>query len=242
MALQRRFQTTIDPTQADPAYQPGALKPGLIRRGGVTGTGMREPDFVAPSTPMSGPYTPVTPMPAPDLGGVNAGGSAVGNRTPQSYDTDGYATPGYMTGAGKTMLGGYEPSKLGNIGHQTPKYAVGRIVSNYADTTEGLRQALPDLQRAYPGVQIVGNGGKLDFRNSTAPQLGIVDVGKGFSAGGGQGYQWLVDEPGVAPGAPTMSTGTPIEPPSTRSSILEMLEADERRPLRTAQYRQGREV
>ena len=227
MALQRRFQTPIDPTE-DPAYQPGAMKPGIVRRGGATGTAERVP---VPSSEIGMIDTPPAPNPTPESGPYTPVDTA-------SWNTDGYQAPRYTPqSVGRTALGGYESSKLGSNTHQTPKYAVGRIVSNYEDTPDGLRQALPDLQRAYPGVQLIGtNGDKLDFRNTDWKELGVIDIGMSFSTGGRQGFQWLPDESGMEPYTP-MQMPTQAQPPTERNAILEMLEADGKKPLRTARYR-----
>jgi hypothetical protein len=118
----------------------------------------------------------------------------------QTWDTDGYAAPGYMAeGLGATTLNGYDSGKLNNADHQTPKYVVGRILSNFPDTPEGLRQALPLLQQAYPGTEITGtNGDKLNI-----PGVGNnLDVGVKFGEGGGQGWQWLdpsAEDPTITP-------------------------------------------
>jgi len=225
MALMRRFSQAPDATEN---YQPGAVKPGLVRRGGVTGTmepgrevgALIEPPVPAPnSTPESGPYTPVTP-----------------DRS--SWNTDGYQAPTYTPQNVGAAPAGFDPGKWADVNHQTPKYGVSRIWSQYPQTPEGLQQALPEIQRAYPGVQIVGRD-KLDI-----PGVGVIDVGRSFASGGNNGGpQWLpVDGAEVRPYTPTALPTQAQEPPTERNAILEMLEADGRKPLRTAQYRVGREV
>jgi hypothetical protein len=253
MALRRRFPLSQDDAQDD-GYQPIGMgqrptpvtpEPAPVFQQPQTSqpTDLRtQPVPYRPpqGTPAPTPYTPPAPRPTP--------GTAIPVSNPTAstpMNTDGYAAPAFIPkGTGSTMLGGYDPAKLADLNHQTPKYAVGRILSNFPDTPEGLRQALPDLQRAYPGVEIIGVGGKLDFRNATDPNiraLGIVDVGKAFGAGGGQGYQW---DTGGNPGTPTVAplmqeNLSPIDQdsPVMRNAIMDLLEGQGQRPLRTAQYR-----
>jgi hypothetical protein len=68
---------------------------------------------------------------------------------------------------------------------------VGRILSMYGSTPEGLQQAMPAIQAAFPGAQLVG----IDSIN--IPGIGIVDVGLGFDQGGNQGWAWQPDSDGT---------------------------------------------
>jgi hypothetical protein len=79
---------------------------------------------------------------------------------------------------------GYDAAKWANLSHTTPKYTVGRILSYYPPTPDGLTQALPEIQKAYPGTTRVGDD-KIDI-----PDVGVVDVGLSFSIGGGVGWWW----------------------------------------------------
>lgn len=233
MALQRRFAPNPDilpEMAAESPYAPGAVKPGLVRRGGISGTAERPalpglPELItAPPvpppapTPESGPYTPVDTS---------------------AWNTDGYQAPTFQPTAKGGPMAGWDATKWANNAHQTPKYGVGRILSNYAPTVAGLAQALPEIQRAYPGVTFDGKD-KLMI-----PGVGTIDVLVGASQGG-SGWAWQdMPERGVTPYArPSAPTSTPTqvtEQPSVRNSVLEMLEADGRKPLRTAQYL-GREA
>jgi hypothetical protein len=151
------------------------------------------------------------------------------------WNTDGYQAPTFQPKAAGGAMAGWDQEKWANTNHQTPKYGVGRILSNYAPTVEGLAQALPEIQRAYPGVTFDGKD-KLMI-----PGVGTIDVLVGASQGGREWAWQDMPERGVSPYEPPMSTGTPIEQPSVRNSVLEMLEADGRKPLRTRQYL-GREA
>jgi len=82
---------------------------------------------------------------------------------------------------------GWDPTKWADQSHTTPKYVIGRILQKYPSTPDGLRQALGEIQQAFPGASISGsNGDRL-----TIPGLGTFDVGRGFAQGGNQGWQWL---------------------------------------------------
>jgi hypothetical protein len=115
----------------------------------------------------------------------------------QSYNTDRYEGPG---SAGR--LEGFDNTKLNNPEHNTPKYIVGRILSHYPNTPEGLQQALPEIQRHFPGTRIVGSkGDKLDFGSNVDPKsgqpLGVIDVIRA-AGNGGEAWQWLpVEGPGA---------------------------------------------
>lgn len=102
--------------------------------------------------------------------------------------------------------------------------------------TQDLTTALPQLQEAFPGLQLVNNGqsGKIQLPNGQ-----IVDIGNSFGVGGGVGWQWLTDQPqqrfddggmtvpttGFLPpqtptvsNTPTTSAAAPIRLSSTTSS------------------------
>lgn len=81
---------------------------------------------------------------------------------------------------------GWDEKKWYDTSHQTPKYVVGRIVAKYPHTPDGLKQALPQIQAAYPGAQITGSkGDKLSI-----PGVGLVDVVQAAGEGG-KAWQWL---------------------------------------------------
>ena len=81
---------------------------------------------------------------------------------------------------------GWDAAKWVNPNHTTPKYVVGRILSRFPPTPDGLTQALPEVQKAMPGTTRVGDD-KLNI-----PDVGIVDVGLSFGIGGGVGWWWGV--------------------------------------------------
>jgi hypothetical protein len=97
-------------------------------------------------------------------------------------------TPATTPSATKAPLppcpGGWDAAKWNNPEHTTPKYVIGRILSYYPPTPDGLTSAMPEIQKAYPGTTRVGDD-KIDI-----PDVGLVDVGLSFSIGGGVGWWW----------------------------------------------------
>lgn len=124
---------------------------------------------------------------------------------PMTINTDGYAQPAYAVAGSSQAPAGWDPTKWATGTHQTPKYVVGRILSQYAPTVDGLSQAIAEVQRAYPGTTFNGKD-KL-----TIPGVGTIDVLQGASQGG-QAWQWL-DEAAAssAPAAATTSMQSLIQ-------------------------------
>jgi hypothetical protein len=141
----------------------------------------------------------VTPGPT---GGVPATNTAAATTTdaaatpaggitlPADVDTNGYAKPGYAVAGSPQAPPGWDQAKWANTAHQSPKYAVGRIMSQYPQTTEGLKQAMPEIIKAYPGAVQTGED------TIKIPGVGEIDVVK---AGGG--FWW---------GPETDANGNPI--------------------------------
>jgi hypothetical protein len=96
----------------------------------------------------------------------------------------GAPAPAAGTTTSKPVMPGWDPAKWADEKHVTPKYLVGRILSNYPPTPQGLKDALAEIQKALPGTTIVGDD-KLDI-----PDVGKVDVGLAFKKGGGVGWWW----------------------------------------------------
>jgi hypothetical protein len=86
-------------------------------------------------------------------------------------------------------LQGWDCCKWDDPKHQTPKYAVGRIIAAFPPTPAGLRQALPMINAIYPGTEILpGKGDKVHI-----PCVGVVDLI--VAAGeGGKGWWWGADD------------------------------------------------
>jgi hypothetical protein len=103
-----------------------------------------------------------------------------------SWDTNGYAAPGYIAPQySNYAMPGWDQTKWNNAALQDPKYVVGRILQSFPPTPDGLQQAMALIAQAYPGTQLSGKDTLL------VPGLAEpVDVLKGASAGG-QAWQWL---------------------------------------------------
>lgn len=127
--------------------------------------------------------------------GRNGSGIDVGEPNPntpptqnQNWETDGYAVPGYTApNASQNAMVGWEQANWQDQNMQTPKYTVGRILSQFDPRDPAaLQKALPEIQKAYPGAQIVG-GDKLQLFNGDPP----VDVWGAYEEGkGGQNWWW----------------------------------------------------
>jgi hypothetical protein len=142
----------------------------------------------------------VEPGYTPPTGGINPGGMYTGTGVPAPATTTpaAPAAPSYAPSAPS----GWNQAKWSDPSHTTPKYTIGRILSQFPDTPDGLQQAMPLIQQAFPGATIAGTD------SVNIPGIGIVDVGVGFSQGGGQGWAWQPDsEQGGAGGAGASGAG-----------------------------------
>jgi hypothetical protein len=74
-----------------------------------------------------------------------------------------------------TAPAGWDQGKWANPEHQTAKYAVGRILSQYTPSPEGLQSALAEIQALFPGTKILGTDGLY------IPGVGTIDVGGNFN-------------------------------------------------------------
>lgn len=122
-------------------------------------------------------------------------------------------------------LEGFDATKLANENHNSAKYICARIFQKYPNTPEGLRQALPEIQRHFPEARIVGSkGDKIDFGNSVCPKtgerLGTIDVIRAAGEGG-KAWQWSPDGP-----AQQQSTQTFASHNGILSSNLRMQDLD----------------
>lgn len=174
------------------------------------------PPAAGPTIPADQGTTPKPTQPAPPAQGPSIPSS--------SWNTDGFAAPSYTASRyDSNALSGWEASKWNDPNHQTPKYVVGRILSNYPDNPGGLTAAIQDIQRAYPGASLVNpTSGTINI-----PGIGLVDVGVSFGSGGGRGWAWQPIS-GSTPTNSTASTvqgGTAAPTSSVESLILQALSA-----------------
>lgn len=90
----------------------------------------------------------------------------------------------------------------------SPKYQVARVLQNYPSTPEGLRQALPELQKLGLGDVSIGGskGDKLTFSGQTDPRFnGVTTFDVIRAAGkGGEAWVWQGED-----GAPAPAAGAP---------------------------------
>jgi len=114
-----------------------------------------------------------------------------------AWDTDGYAGPAQFTKRSGSALGGYDQTKWENDAHQTPKYAIGGILSQF-DPTKGLNdEVMAALKESYPNARRIGND-KITFTDD--PNEIPVDILNSADAGG-RHWQWApVESGGGAPG------------------------------------------
>jgi hypothetical protein len=130
-------------------------------------------------TPASNAATGAGAPPAGADTGTAQGAAAGGGMTlPDQIDTNGFAKPGYAVQGSPQAPPGWDQSKWADPSHQSPKYVVGRILSQYPQTTEGLSQAMAEIQQAYPGSQQTGEDTISIPGVSTS--LDVVKAGGGF--------------------------------------------------------------
>ncbi len=111
-----------------------------------------------------------------------------------AWDTGGYQAPQHTAASFGPVMLGWDGGKWVDPNLQTPKYVVGRILSQYPHTIEGLGAAMAEIQMAYPGTQFDGKD------KITIPGVGTIDVLLAAGGpGGGAAWQWLpvLDENGV---------------------------------------------
>jgi len=159
----------------------------------------RDGKSTAGTAPGSAPSPPLDPgkaapgsAPAPPLGseadapasGADAGGAGADLGDTSAWDTDQYAAPQFVPKSFGDAPPGFDPEKWADPNHQTPKYAVTRILNQFGGTPEGVAKAMPDLEKAYPGATFNGKD------KVTIPGVGTIDVVKAAGLGG-QGLQWI---------------------------------------------------
>jgi hypothetical protein len=116
-------------------------------------------------------------------------------------------------------MAGWDSTKWGSQEHQTPKYVVGRILSQFQPSIEGLSQAMQQIQQAYPGAQFNGKD------KVTIPGVGEFDVLTNSGSGTNMGWAWqdLSAPGGPAPGgfgpSPTVAPGPTV--PSGPSAAVQ---------------------
>lgn len=132
----------------------------------------------------SGKEVTMPDNPAPPGGGGQTTPDPAEPQTPpgpdtSAWDTNGYEKPGYVPESYGNAPSGWDPAKWANPNHQSPKYAVGRIIVANGDMKDpGNRQkAIADIQRAYPGATYNGKD------RVTIPGVGTIDIFQDASSG-----------------------------------------------------------
>ena len=150
--------------------------------GGLTGI---PPDGVGTDT-----------APVPPTGGASV---------PADAHLDGYSAPKYTAPAAGAVMPGWDATKWNDPAHQTPKYVVGRLVSQYGTDDASFAKAVADIQKAYPGTTTDGKD------KVTIPGVGTIDIRTGASQGG-TGWAW---QPVTGPdGSPVAQGASPSGPGS----------------------------
>lgn len=108
-------------------------------------------------------------------------------------NTDGYPTPGYMPEHFSGPILGWDATKWNDPNHQTPKYVIGKIISQYAPSPEGISKALSEIQKAYPGAQFNGKD-KISLDGGRT----WVDILTNSGAGQNMSWAWMPDDGGQA--------------------------------------------
>jgi len=104
---------------------------------------------------------------------------AAPTRDTSSWDTNGYATPGYTATNFGNAPSGWDQTKWTDPNHQSPKYVVGRILYSVGDLKDpaNRERAIQQIQQAYPGTTFNGKD------RINVPGIGEVDIFTGASAG-----------------------------------------------------------
>lgn len=133
-----------------------------------------------PNAPEQSPATPSQPpngliAPLPEQAPVTP--PAPSN---EAWVTKGYARPSYTAQKAGSALEGWDAGKWNDANHQTPKYVVGRILSEAGDLTsaDNRANAIRNIQQAYPGAQFNGKD-KISIDGGRS----WVDIFGGASAG-----------------------------------------------------------
>jgi hypothetical protein len=167
----------VDPYGPDPYADPLA---GAIRT-------QTQSQYSSPGQPVTDAYQPpgTTTTPTSTQWQRPAG---------SNWDTDGYAAPSWFPDQyNPTTPAGWDQTKWSDPNYMSPKYAVGKILSNYPANVGGLTKAYEDIKKAFPGATYDGKD-KLMI-----PGVGTIDVGQAFSttASGQYGpdvttaWQWI---------------------------------------------------
>jgi hypothetical protein len=127
-----------------------------------------------------------------------------GTQPGQPGQPPGPGQPSPQTGQYRSMLQGFDFTKLDDETHVTPKYQFARIAQDYPPTPAGLQAMANDPRFAAAGFTYVGDD-KIRLPNGE-----VIDVGLSFGSGGGVGWAWQpTTGAGGGGGGTTPGTGAP---------------------------------
>jgi hypothetical protein len=193
----------------------GGAAPQQSAQGGQTnwsgqgGWGQPQPGWQPPqqgppqggTPPPSWWQQPQQPIMAPWGGWSGGGGGYIpgGYAPPQAgpADYNGYQAPRIAVPQGGSAMPGWDQSKWTDTAHQSPKYVVGHILSQFAPRTSNMQAVVQAIAQAYPGTRLIGDD------KISIPGVGETDILQ--SAGsGGKAWQWLGQSQGrgQAPSSP----------------------------------------
>lgn len=94
------------------------------------------------------------------------------------WDTDSYSKPGYIATEYGGTPAGWDATNWSDPNMQTPKYVVGRILSNYDLNDQAqVEEAVALIQKAYPGTTYDGKD------KVTIPGVGTIDFIQAYGGG-----------------------------------------------------------
>jgi hypothetical protein len=126
--------------------------------------------------------------------GAAPGAAPAGPVDSSGWDTDGFSKPAYTAQSFGNAPAGFDQAKWANPNHQTPKYAVGRILAESgAPSVENAAKAAENIMRAYPGATYNGKD------KITMPDGGVIDILTNSSTGDASQMGWAW-QPETGPG------------------------------------------
>lgn len=115
-------------------------------------------------------------------------------RVPFDYRNDPNVAAGGVRG-NTGYGGGSAPAPTGG----DPRTAIMAILQRYPPGSASLEQAMPEIQRLFPGTRFDTSGGPKD--EIVIPGYGLVDVGGNFESDGAKSWTWQTSAPGTRTGA-----------------------------------------
>lgn len=105
---------------------------------------------------------------------------------------------GIMAPTDPRMTGGWQPTSGQSTG-TNPQQTIQAILAKYPPGSAGLQQAMPEIQKAFPGTRFDSSGGPVD--EIVIPGYGLVDVLANAETGGNKSWTWQTGGGGGPMGA-----------------------------------------